>query len=54
MDTMILKPTSEADVPFLLDLRRRALVPHEVAAGMQRSEEEHKAGYWRTLKVANW
>ncbi|WP_286788604.1 MULTISPECIES: GNAT family N-acetyltransferase [unclassified Pseudomonas] len=43
MDTMILKPTSEADVPFLLDLRGRALVPYEVAAGMQRSEEEHKA-----------
>lgn len=30
-------------LPFLLDLRRRALVPHEVAAGMQRSEEEHTA-----------
>lgn len=43
MDTLTLKPISEADVSFLLGLRRRVLVPHEVAAGMQRSEEEHKA-----------
>ncbi|MBH3437354.1 hypothetical protein [Pseudomonas luteola] len=43
MDTLTLKPISEADVSFLLGLRRRTPVPHEVAAGMQRSEEEHKA-----------
>jgi ribosomal protein S18 acetylase RimI-like enzyme len=38
-ELLTLRPATEADVPFLLDLRARTMAPHFLAAGRPQSEE---------------
>ncbi len=43
MHALSLRPATVADVPFLVELRRATMAPHEVAAGRVRSPEESLA-----------
>jgi hypothetical protein len=38
-EALTLCPATEADIPFLLELRRRTMAPHFLAAGRVQSDE---------------
>jgi len=42
MDLPTLRPATEADVPFLLELRRQTMSAHQLASGLVPSEEERE------------
>lgn len=40
MEPLVFRQASEADIPFLLELRRITMVEHQLASGVQPSEAE--------------
>lgn len=43
LEQLSFRSAVEADVPFLLDLRRQTMTPHLIASGVEQSEDELQA-----------
>ena len=43
IETLTFRPATEADIPFLLELRRRTMSEHLQASGIEPSESERRA-----------
>ena len=52
MEALSFRPATEADVPFLSELRRFTMQPHELATGLRRSVEQSMQRVVQSLEVA--
>jgi ribosomal protein S18 acetylase RimI-like enzyme len=52
MATLSYRPAAEADVPFLVELRRSTMRLHELASGVNRSAEQSMQRVMQSLEIA--
>lgn len=52
MESLSFRQAVEADIPFLVELRRVSMRPHEIASGVERSAEQSMERVRQSLEVA--